>query len=65
MSSDLKTGIELVTKATEQDSKGQIREAINLYEISLEYFQRALKSKWKSVTLLIRYQLRQMSKPKL
>src|SRR5690348_13477507 len=40
---DLKTGIDLVTRATAHDGKGELKEAILLYELSLQYFQKALQ----------------------
>jgi len=42
MSSNLQTGIDLVSKAAEHDANKRYKEALCLYEFSLDYFQKAL-----------------------
>ena len=41
---DLKTGIDLVTKAAEHDNSGRYDEAVYLYELSLQFLNKALQS---------------------
>ncbi len=41
----LQKAIQIVTQATEADSKKEYAEAFRLYQLSLEYFMTALKCK--------------------
>ena len=41
----LQKGIEIVTKATEEDKNGNYAEALRLYEHGVEYFLHAVKCK--------------------
>jgi len=41
---DLRAGIEIVEKATQHDGAHRVKEAIYLYELSISFFQRALKT---------------------
>eukprot|EP01119_Soliformovum_irregulare_P016886 TRINITY_DN4954_c0_g2_i3.p1 TRINITY_DN4954_c0_g2~~TRINITY_DN4954_c0_g2_i3.p1 ORF type:complete len:308 (-),score=61.89 TRINITY_DN4954_c0_g2_i3:77-1000(-) len=41
--SNLKIGIDVVTKATQHDSQRRYKEAVYLYTLSLDYFQEALR----------------------
>jgi hypothetical protein len=51
MNSELKTGIELVTKATEHDQNQRYPEAAYLYTLALQYLSKASSSTKIRITL--------------
>lgn len=41
MTTDLQQGIHFVQQAVEYDTKGLVEQAVQLYEVSLKYFENA------------------------